>query len=128
MNLQVFIIDHTGSRKTGVEMPDDVPMRQLVPALVNQLGLPIQQGGNRIAYKLESRRIRKVLDDNDTLSSGGVREDDVLSLTPLLNIVEIENQSSQRLTATQININGSVSGSTIIIGNENEVQSSTKKD
>jgi len=128
MNLQVFIIDHTGSRKTGVEMPDDVPMRQLVPALVNQLGLPIQQGGNRIAYKLESRRIRKVLDDNDTLSSGGVREDDVLSLTPLLNIVEIENQSSQRLTATQININGSVSGSAIIIGNENEVQSSTKKD
>lgn len=43
-------------------------------------------------------------------------------------IVEITDPNSQNLTANQININGNVSGSTIIIGNDNEVQSSTKKE
>ncbi len=41
--------------------------------------------------------------------------------------VEIEDQSLRKLTANQINISGNVSESTIIIGNENEVQNSTKK-
>ena len=40
-------------------------------------------------------------------------------------VVETEDQDSQKYTATQIYIGGNVSGSTLIIGNDNEVQSST---
>ncbi len=83
-SLQVFIIDHTGSRKTGVEMPDDVPMSRLVPALVTQLDLPLQQGSNRIVYKLDHRRTGHRLGENETLSSAEVQEDDVLTLLPEL--------------------------------------------
>lgn len=43
-------------------------------------------------------------------------------------IVEIEDQSAQKLTSNQININGNVYESTIIIGNENKVQGSTKQE
>ncbi len=109
-------------------MPDDVPMSQLIPALVTSLNLPIEQGGKRILYRLEVRRIHKILTENDTLSSGGVKDDDVLFLNPSVAsfVGETEGQSSQNHASTIINIGGDVSSSTIVIGNDNEVQNTTK--
>ncbi len=90
-NLQVTILDHTGSRKTAVEMPDDVPMNRLIPALVQGLDLPLQQGGGQIVYRLDHRRVGRRLGENETLSSAGVQEDDVLMLLPELVAGRVRN-------------------------------------
>lgn len=80
--LKVIIQDHTGSKKTPVELPDDVPMKRLLPALVTKMGLPTQQSGQPLTYRLDHKRSGKRLGDDDTLSSAGVQAEDVLILIP----------------------------------------------
>lgn len=79
---KVIIRDHTGAKKTPVELPDDVPMRRLVPALVTKMGLPTTQGGQPLTYALDNIRTGKRLRDEDTLRAAGVQSDDVLTLLP----------------------------------------------
>lgn len=81
-SIKVIIYDPTGSKKTPVELPDDVPMRRLIPALVGKMGLPTNQGANPIAYRLDHRASGKRLGDDDSLSAAGVAADDILSLFP----------------------------------------------
>ena len=79
---KVIIYDPTGSKKTPVELPDDVPMRRLIPALVSKMGLPTSQGANPITYRLDHRSSGKRLGDDESLGDAGVKEDDILSLFP----------------------------------------------
>ncbi|RIK15438.1 MAG: hypothetical protein DCC51_14690 [Anaerolineae bacterium] len=79
---KVIIYDPTGSKKTPVELPDDVPMRRLIPALVSKMGLPTTQGANPITYRLDHRSSGKRLGDEESLRDAGVKEDDILSLFP----------------------------------------------
>jgi hypothetical protein len=79
---KVIIYDPTGSKKTPVELPDDVPMRRLVPALVTKMGLTTTQGANPITYRLDHRSSGRRLGDEESLSDAGVKEDDILSLFP----------------------------------------------
>lgn len=81
-SIKVIIYDPTGSKKTPVELPDDVPMRRLIPALVSKMGLPTAQGANPITYRLDHRESGKRLGENDSLSGTGVKEEDILSLFP----------------------------------------------
>ena len=81
-NIKVIIYDPTGSKKTPVELPADVPMRRLIPALVSKMGLPTTQGANPITYRLDHRASGKRLAEEDTLEDAGVSEDDILSLFP----------------------------------------------
>src|SRR5690606_25718005 len=79
---KVIIYDPTGSKKTPVELPADVPMRRLIPALVTKMGLPTNQGANPITYRLDHRTSGKRLSDDESLQDAGVKEDDILSLFP----------------------------------------------
>ena len=81
-NIKVYILDHTGAKRTPVELPDDVAMRRLIPALVTKMNLPTSQGGNPIVYKLDHKKSGKRLGDDDTLQSAGVEPEDVLRLLP----------------------------------------------
>jgi hypothetical protein len=81
-SIKVIIYDPTGSKKTPVELPDDVPMRRLIPALVTKMGLPTNQGANPITYRLDHRTSGKRLSDGESLSEAGIGEDDILSLFP----------------------------------------------
>ena len=81
-SIKVIVYDPTGSKKTPVELPSDVPMRRLIPALVTKMGLPTMQGANPITYRLDHRTSGKRLGDDDSLSTAGVKEDDILSLFP----------------------------------------------
>lgn len=81
-SLRVVIMDHTASKKTHVELPDNVEMRCLLPALASRMQLPLQQSGNPIIYRLDNRRTGQRLDDEATLASAGVQSDDVLTLLP----------------------------------------------
>ncbi|HSH03928.1 MAG TPA: EsaB/YukD family protein [Anaerolineae bacterium] len=81
-SVKVIIYDPTGSKKTPVELPNDVPMRRLIPALVSRMGLPTTQGSNPITYRLDDRASGKRLSDDQTLQDAGVEEDAILSLFP----------------------------------------------
>ena len=81
-SVRVVIQDHTLSKKTMVELPDDVTMRRLLPALVTRMQLPLLQGGNPIIYRLDHRRTGRRLDDDDTLRAAGVQADDEFWLLP----------------------------------------------
>jgi hypothetical protein len=81
-SIKVIIYDPTGSKKTPVELPADVPMRRLIPALVTKMGLPTSQGGNPITYRLDHRSSGKRLSEDMSLSDADVSNDDILSLFP----------------------------------------------
>jgi ubiquitin-protein ligase len=81
-SLRVVIQDHLDVKKTLVELPDDVPMARLLPALATRMQLPLQQGGNPVLYRLDHRRSGRRLDDRDTMQSAGVLPDDLLMLLP----------------------------------------------
>ena len=80
--VRVVIQDHTHSKKTTVELPDDVTMQRLLPALAARMGLPAQQGGNPIVYRLDQRSTGRRLDDEETLRTAGVQSDELLTLLP----------------------------------------------
>ncbi len=81
-NTKVIIYDPTGSKKTPVELPGDVPMRRLIPALVTKMGLPTSQGANPITYRLDHRDSGKRLGEDESLNDANVGQDDILSLFP----------------------------------------------
>ncbi|MEM9775547.1 MAG: EsaB/YukD family protein [Chloroflexota bacterium] len=81
-SIKVIMYDTTGSKKTPVELPDDVEMRRLIPALVTKMGLPTSQGANPITYRIDHRASGKRLSEDETLADAGVVTDDILSLFP----------------------------------------------
>ena len=81
-SVKVIIYDPTGSKKTPVELPADVPMRRLIPALVTKMGLPTTQGANPITYRLDHRESGKRIGEEESLKDSGVKDDDILSLFP----------------------------------------------
>ena len=81
-SIKVIIYDPTGSKKTPVELPGNVPMKRLIPALVSKMGLPTSQGGNPITYRLDHRDSGKRLGDDMSLDDADVQQDDILSLFP----------------------------------------------
>lgn len=81
-SVRVVIQDHTRSKKTLVELPDNVTMQKLLPALTDRMQLPAQQNGNPILYRLDHHRSGRRLDDEETLQQAGVVADDVFTLLP----------------------------------------------
>lgn len=82
MQLRVIIADYTGAKTTPVELPDDVPMKRLVPALAHRMSLPAGSADNRIVYHLDHKKSGRRLGDEDTLRSAGIAQDDVLRMVP----------------------------------------------
>ena len=80
--VRIAIHDPIGASKTIVEVPDDVPMNRLIPALVTQMNLPVQQGSNPISYRLDQRETGQRLADDQTLAEAGIGADMVLTLQP----------------------------------------------
>lgn len=86
--LRIAIIDQTGGTKTVVEVPDDIPTRELIPALVQNLGLPEHQGNDPIIYHLENfdpgTGAGNRLSDDQTLAEAGIESGMQFSLAPEL--------------------------------------------
>ncbi len=79
---RVTILDHVRGTKTQVEVPDNVPMNRLIPALVSRLGLPNAQEGQPVTYRLDNRDSGQRIGDEQTLADAGVQEGAVLALYP----------------------------------------------
>lgn len=80
--IKVIIKDQTLARSVDVELPDNVPMNRLVPALVTRMNLPALQNGNPIGYAFDHKRTGKRLRPEDTLQGAGVAANDELIILP----------------------------------------------
>jgi hypothetical protein len=84
-NRQITIVHPNGAQKTTVEVPTNIAMERMVPALASRLGLPtVDRGGQAVEYRLARRHEggeqEQVLNPNDTLASADVQDGDVLRL------------------------------------------------
>ena len=77
----VTLIHPAGGTRTA-EVPDDVPVKELVPELTTSLQLPTTgPDGRPISYRLDSKALGRELHDEETLSVAGVPQDDRLMIT-----------------------------------------------
>jgi hypothetical protein len=75
-----LILPAGGTR--SAEVPDDVPVRELLPELTTSLELPtVGPDGRPMSYRIDSKALGRELKEEETLSQAGVPEQDRLMLT-----------------------------------------------
>ena len=90
-NLQVRVLDVSGSRARAVEAPDDVAINRIIALLVEKMELPLNSpDGQIMSYKLHHRRSGKQLLDNETFATAGVEMGDELRLQPEITAGAVE--------------------------------------
>lgn len=79
--LSVTIVLPAGGARTA-EVPDDVPVRELLPELVSVLELPTTgPDGRPMGYRLDSKALGRELRESETLAAAGVPQSDRLMIT-----------------------------------------------
>jgi len=80
-DLSVTIVLPNGGARTA-EVPDDVPVRDLLGELTSLLKLPtVGPDGRPMGYRLDSKALGRELREEETLGQAGVMKDDRLILT-----------------------------------------------
>jgi hypothetical protein len=75
-----LILPAGGTR--SAEVPDDVPVRELLPELTTTLELPVVgPDGRPMSYRIDSKALGRELKEEETLSQAGVPSQDRLMLT-----------------------------------------------
>ncbi|HEY59742.1 MAG TPA: hypothetical protein G4N92_03505 [Anaerolineae bacterium] len=75
-----LVLPSGGTR--NAEVPDDVPVKELMPELATTLELPTAgPDGRPVSYRMDSKALGRELQEDETLESAGVPEDDRLMLT-----------------------------------------------
>jgi hypothetical protein len=79
--LSVVIADQSGGKAVTVEVPANVEMRRLVPALVRKLG-PADDAPYEVQHEIQHKQSGRQLQYGDTLAGAGVKDGDTLRLLP----------------------------------------------
>ena len=80
-DLSVTLVLPSGGTRTA-EVPEDVPVRELIPELTTSLELPTTgPDGRPISYRLDSKALGRELQETETLAEAGVPQDDRLIIT-----------------------------------------------
>ncbi|MFZ5808114.1 MAG: EsaB/YukD family protein [Chloroflexota bacterium] len=75
-----LVLPSGGTR--NAEVPDDVPVKELVPELTTSLELPTTgPDGRPISYRLDSKALGRQLQEEETLHDASVPENDRLIIT-----------------------------------------------
>ena len=75
-----FVLPSGGSRTA--EVPDDVPVKDLIPELTTSLELPVTgPDGRPMSYRLDSKALGRELKEDETLSQAGIPQNDRLMMT-----------------------------------------------
>lgn len=75
-----LILPSGGSR--NAEVPDDVPVKELLPELTTSLELPVTgPDGRPMSYRLDSKALGRELKEDETLAQAGIPADDRLMMT-----------------------------------------------
>ena len=76
----VLVLPAGGAR--NAEVPDDVPMQELLPELVSALELPtVGPDGRPMGYRVDSKALGRELTESETLADADVPEGDRLIIT-----------------------------------------------
>jgi hypothetical protein len=75
-DINLNIRDGVTGKEVDAELPDDIPIRDLLPAITNELDIP--QAGNR---KLINKSQQFEYNDEDSLASRDTQPNDVCLLT-----------------------------------------------
>lgn len=77
----VTVILPGGGTRTA-DVPDDVPVKELLPELTTSLQLPVTgPDGRPMGYRIDSKSLGRELQEEETLSAAGVPQGDRLILT-----------------------------------------------
>jgi len=80
--ITVTVVRADTNQEYEVELPDNAKLDDLLPQLVQQLGLPlVGPDGNRISYQLSNKRTSQELKQNRSLAEYGAKNGDMLLLT-----------------------------------------------
>lgn len=80
-DIPVTLVLPAGGTRTA-EVPDDVPVRELLPELVSLLELPTTgPDGRPMSYRIDSKALGRELQEEETLAEAEVPTDDRLMLT-----------------------------------------------
>lgn len=81
-DVPMTLIQPSGA-SVDVEMPDDVPIDDLIPDLVTELRLPTSgSDGAAVVYRIHSKSLGLELSGTDTLSGAGVPANSPLMISP----------------------------------------------
>lgn len=79
--LQLLVKDHTGNKAREVKIVADVPVRDLLPALITAMRLPVTDpAGRPIVYHLAANE--QQLPPEATLAGAGVEAGATLNIVP----------------------------------------------
>jgi len=96
-DIAVTIILPNGSARRA-DMPDDVPVRDLLAELTSLLELPtIGPDGRPMGYRMDSKALGRELREEETLSEAGIPVDDRLMITTDITAGAISVNSNPRL-------------------------------
>ena len=80
-DIPITIVLPSGGSRTA-EVPDDVPVKELIPELTTSLELPLTgPDGHPMSYRLDSKALGRELQEDESLSQAGVPQDDRLMMT-----------------------------------------------
>lgn len=80
-DIPVTLVLPAGGTRTA-DVPDDVPVSELLPELVSLLELPTTgPDGRPMSYRMDSKALGRELQEEETLAEAEVPEDDRLMLT-----------------------------------------------
>jgi uncharacterized ubiquitin-like protein YukD len=82
-NITIEVWDATGNKKQLVELPADAPVNRVIAVLVDKMNLPRYSPDNQLmSYKFQHRASGRQLLDDETLTSAGVQNGDIVRLQP----------------------------------------------
>ena len=80
-DLNVTIVLPSGGARAA-EVPDDVPVHELMTEFTSLLQLPtVGPDGRPMAYRLDSKALGRELKEDETLAEAGIPQNDRLMLT-----------------------------------------------
>ncbi len=80
-DIPVTLVLPAGGTRTA-EVPDDVPVKELLPELVSLLELPTTgPDGRPMSYRMDSKALGRELQEDETLAAAQVPAEDRLMLT-----------------------------------------------
>jgi len=80
-DLNITFVLPSGGARTA-EVPDDVPVRDLMTELISMLKLPtIGPDGRPMAYRMDSKALGRELKEDETLAEANIPDSDRLMLT-----------------------------------------------
>jgi hypothetical protein len=82
-NIDVTVIDVTGSRQQEASLPGEASVRRVIVKLIQMMDLPqFGPDGAPLSYRFHHKASGRQLGDTETLEHAGVRSGDVLRLQP----------------------------------------------